>query len=337
MRNLTSSTTRRSLLKIPAVALGAQASAASSDLVRFGYTDLRVSRLCQGTAFRQLKRDGDDPGGQAVLRRCLDLGINFFDSSNAYGWGGAETALGRALAGRRDKAVICTKVSPHAAPGNSEQPTLSRESVFREVEGSLRRLQTDYIDLYLYHNPDNVTPAEVLADTMDRLVRAGKIRYWGVSNFSGKQVAELVQLGKRKGKTPIAGLEDYYNIIAGTRGDFMEQELFPQIRRGRLGLMAFSPIGEGRLAPERPLDRTKPWAPVAEAVDEVAKQLGATRPQICVAWVLTRPGVTCVLAGAERPEHVDDNLRGTQIKIPAGALRRLNEASARLRCVDTSG
>lgn len=309
-------------------------------LVRFGHTDLFVSRLCQGTAFRQVARDPGDSMGQKILHRALDLGINFFDSSNAYGWGGAELALGKAIAGRRDKLVIATKVSPHQKPEEGKPPvnvTLSRDFVMTQVEASLRRLGTDYIDLYLYHNPDNQTPSGELVRTMDSLVRAGKIRYWGASNFSPKQIGEFLDLGARGGRAPLAGLEDYYNIIAGTRRDFMEGELFPLIRRGRLGLMAFSPIAEGRLAPGREVDPSKPWAPVVDALDKVARELSATRPQVCVAWVLSHKEVTSVLAGAERPEHVDDNLSGTRLTLPPDALAALNAASDRLRGVDTSG
>jgi aryl-alcohol dehydrogenase-like predicted oxidoreductase len=299
--------------------------------VRFGKTDLYVSRLCQGTAFRQVTREADDPNAQIILRRCMDIGINFFDSSNAYGWGGSEMALGKAIKGRRDKLVICTKVSPNLKPesgAQSKRVTLSRDFVFREVEGSLKRLGTDYIDLYLYHSPDNTTPAEELADTMDALVRSGKIRYWGASNFSPPVIEELCRLGSRNNKAPIAGLEDYYNLIAGDRREFMEKQLFPLIRKYQLGLMAFSPLAEGRLAPERPMDPNTPWAPAAKALDEVARELGATRPQVCVAWVLSHPEVTSVLSGAERPEHVDDNFKGTKLKLPRSSLRTLNAAIA---------
>lgn len=319
---------------------GAAQAATKGHLVRFGQTDLYVSRLCQGTAFRKVTRDANDPDAQVILHRCLDIGINFFDSSNAYGWGGSETALGKAIAGRRDQVVIATKISPILQPQDgkpSDRTPLSRDFVFTQVEGSLRRLKTDRIDLYLYHNPDNATPTEELAHTMDSLVRAGKIRYWGCSNFSPKQIGEFVDLGKRKDKAPIAGLEDYYHVIAGTRRDFMEDELFPLIRRGRMGLMAFSPLAEGRLAPGRPVDPASRWAPVVEVLDSVAREHGATRPQVCIAWVLSHPEVTSVLAGAEKPEHVEDNLRGTQLVLSASALKKLNEASDRLRGVDTSG
>ncbi len=330
---------RRTFLEMCGGAVAAQA-ATHDQRVRFGQTDLYVSRLCQGTAFRKVTREANDSAAQAILHRCLDLGINFFDSSNAYGWGGAEMALGKAIAGRRDKVVIATKISPSLKPvGNAPSATtrLSRDFVMTQVEGSLRRLNTDHIDLYLYHDTDNETRSEELAETMDALVRAGKIRYWGASNFSAGQIGEFVDLAKRKGKAPIAGLEDYYNLIAGKRRDFMENELFPLIRRGRLGLMAFSPLAEGRLAPGRPVDAAKPWAPVVAALDSVARDLGATRPQVCIAWVLAHREVTSVLAGAEEPRHVEDNLKGTQLALPPEAFKTLNAASDRLRGIDTAG
>jgi aryl-alcohol dehydrogenase-like predicted oxidoreductase len=296
--------------------------------VRFGATDLWVSRLCQGTAFRKITRTADDADAQVVLHRCMDVGINFFDSSNAYGWGGSELALGKAIRGRRDKLVICTKVSPGLKPepgAPSKHTTLSRDFIFTQVEGSLKRLGTDYIDIYMLHSPDHVTPTDQLADTMDALVRAGKIRYWGASNFDSTQVTEFVELGRRKGKAPIAGLEDYYNIVAAGRRRFMEERQFPVIRKGRLGLLAFSPLAEGRLAPERPVEPT--WQPVVKALDEVTKEIGATRPQVCIAWVLSHPEVTSALAGAERPEHVNDNVGGIRIVLQPEQIRKLNAAS----------
>ena len=133
-----------------------------SHLVRFGQTDLYVSRLCQGTAFRNMPREVDTMGLR-VLQHCIEVGVNFFDSSNAYGWGGAEENLGKAIAGRRDQVVICTKVAASYAPEKEDSPgkpaRFTRDFLFEQAEGSLRRLQTDYIDLYLLHQPDKVTPA----------------------------------------------------------------------------------------------------------------------------------------------------------------------------------
>ncbi len=313
-----------------------------SHLVRFGHTDLFVSRLCQGTAFRKVSRKADDPEGQRILRHCIDIGVNFFDSSEAYGWGGSETVLGKAMAGRRDQVVVCTKAAPVDGP-ESERLVFTRDVLCRKAEGSLKRLGTDYIDLYLLHSPDERTPREdedsppadvptaehmeQLADSLDELVKAGKIRYWGVSNHLARQVGELIELGKREDKSPMAGLEDYYNLVAADRADFMVQELFPLIRQGNLGLLAFSPLGEGRLAPGREVPEGSPLKGPIAALDAVANEVGATRPQVCVAWVLSHPEVTSVLAGAEKPEHVSDNFKGTQITLPEEAVQQLNAAA----------
>jgi aryl-alcohol dehydrogenase-like predicted oxidoreductase len=277
-----------------------------------------------------VSREGDDPNAQIILRRCLELGINFFDTSNAYGWGGSEIALGKAVKGARDKVVICSKVSNYLkAEGAStaQKQPYNRSMITREAESSLKRLATDYLDLYLIHNTSEGTPPEEIAETMNSLVKSGKIRYWGLSNHTDSQVADFLRVSRGSGKTPLAGLEDYYNIVAGERREFMDHKLFPLIRQGRLGLMAFSPLAEGRLAPGRPVESGSPLQEVIKALDEVAKELGVTRPQVCIAWVLTRREVTSVLAGAERPDHVEDNFKGTQLTLPKDAVRKLDAAS----------
>ena len=311
-------------------------------LVRFGPTDLYVSRLCQGTAFRNMPRAADNPMGLRVLQHCIDVGVNFFDSSNAYGWGGAEETLGKAIVGRRDQVVICTKVAASYAPEKEDSPgepaRFTRDFLAQQAEGSLKRLQTDYIDLYLLHQPDKVTPATEVVNSMDALVQSGKIRHWGVSNHSVAQVSEYVELGRSTGKAPIAGTEDYYNIAGESLTDAgdsrvqqMEQEMFPVLRESGLGLLAFSPLDTGHLVPGRDIDPDTPLATLIDVLDRVAQDLHVSRATICVAWVLTHPEVTSVLAGAERLEHVEDNFAGTQIVLPDEALSTLNAASAAYR------
>ena len=313
----------------------------SSHLVRFGQTDLYVSRLCQGTAFRNMPREVDTMGLR-VLQHCIEVGVNFFDSSNAYGWGGAEENLGKAIAGRRDRVVICTKVAASYAPEREDSPgepaRFTKDFLFEQAEGSLRRLQTDYIDLYLLHQPDKVTPAAEIVDSMDALVQSGKIRYWGVSNHSPAQVSEYVELAQSTSKAPIAGTEDYYNIAGESVTDTgdsrvrqMEQEMFPMLRKSGLGLLAFSPLDTGHLVPGRNVDPDTPLATLIDVLDQVAQDLRVSRGTVCVAWVLTHPEVTSVLAGAERPEHVEDNFAGTEIVLPDEAIETLNAASAAYR------
>ncbi len=316
-----------------------------SHLVQFGHTDLYVSRHCQGTAFRRhLSREGGDAEAHKLIRHCIDIGINFFDSAEAYGMGGSETALGHGIAGRRSEVVISTKA---AQTGPEGKPLVfTKEILTQKCEASLKRLQTDYIDIYLLHGADKLTPSdeqhspphdtptlehmEEIADAMDSLVQSGKIRYWGVSNHLPKQVDELIQIGMRSdstGKSRLAGLQDYYNIVAGARRDFMSQQLFPLIRKGNLGLMAFSPLGEGRLVPGRKVEEGSPLVGVIEELDRVAKELEVSRPQVCVAWVLSHPEVTSALSGGEKPEHVEDNFKGTKLTLPEEALKRLKAAS----------
>ncbi|MFN0168174.1 MAG: aldo/keto reductase [Bryobacteraceae bacterium] len=322
---------RRSFLQVCATAaiagVGPTQGADRSGRVRFGQTDLYVSRICEGTAFRVNRRDPDDERAQAVLHRCLDVGINFFDSSNAYGWGGSELALGKAIAGHRHELILCTKVHPALKPvGDAPSPKVrfTLEFAKREIEGSLKRLRTDYVDLYLLHNPDEVsTPAEV-AGVMIELVRAGKTRYWGLSNHSPEQVSEFVELGKDKeARFRIAGIQHYYNIIH--RG--LETKMFPVVRRAHLGLMLFSPLDEGRLLRPEAAGNDERKAAVLAALDGVARRMGATRAQVLIAWVLAHPEATCALAGAETPQHVDENIRGLSLKLPADAVAALNAAS----------
>ena len=333
--------TRRNFLKYCSTAIGGTLTASvstaattrSNRLVRFGKTDLYVTRYCQGTAFRQVPRD-DRPEGRAILHRCLDVGINFFDSAEAYGRGGSETVLGRAIRGRRDEVVLCTKAAPSSATIQDPDPnkfklggpiTFSEEILFNKLEGSLKRLGTDYVDLYLFHDWDGTTPAEQLAEWMDKLVQSGKTRYWGVSNFSAQQVTRFCEIADtQSGQSSIAGTEDYFHIAVGERQD---PDLFKVIRRNNLGMLAFSPQNEGQLSPGREDKLGKAKTPVVRALDKVARELGATRPQVCIAWVLAHPEVTSVLGGAESPEHVEENFGGTQLELPPEALATLNAVS----------
>lgn len=331
---------RRDFLQFAALltALGSARCGApppEDELVPFGATDMSVSRLCQGTAFREIDRSPDAPEGQAILRRCLDLGVNFFDSSNAYGWGGAEMALGKAIQGHpRDKLVICTKVHPGSKPeGNepSKPVAFTREFAFRECEGSLRRLGTDYVDLYLLHNPTETMPIEQVADTMDELVQSGNVRYWGLSNHTPNDIRAALEHAANEGRSTPAGLQHYFNIVGRQAPEqtvpSLERELFPLIREHKLGLQAFSPLAAGKLAPGREPGDDSPLADVLGVMDEVAGDLGATRPQIAIAWVLSHPEVTSALAGAEKPAHVEDNVVGSRLALPADALAALNAAS----------
>ena len=183
---------------------------------------------------------------------------------------GAEAALGRAIRGHRDHVVICTKVTPFhpsAHDGDDLRPArFTRDFLFRQAESSLRRLGTDYLDLYLLHQPDAGTPAEEIVGAMDALVQGGKIRYWGTSNHSAAQVREFVALSTRPGRAPIAGLEEYFTIAGESLTDTgrhrvqqLERELFPVVRAAGLGLLAYSPLDAGTWRRGAPSSRAAPW------------------------------------------------------------------------------
>lgn len=299
----------------------------NTDRVPFGQTDLQVSRLCQGTAFRHLPR-ADSPEGLAVLHHCLDQGVNFFDSAQAYGWGGGEEVLGRAIAGRRDEVVLCTKIPTCLAPRGENEPGepvhYTRAHLTDRLEESLRRLRTDYVDLYLLHHRDPDTPPAAIAEVMQDLTQAGKIRYWGVSNHTAAEVADFFDVA------PIAGVEDYYNIAGSncdesgrSRATIYEEEMIPLLKRAGLGCMAFSPMDTGLLAPQIP--DAPALADLAAAIDQVGAELDTSRAAVSVAWVLHQ-GLTSVLAGSESIEHVDQNLAGARLTLPNTALADLDQA-----------
>jgi aryl-alcohol dehydrogenase-like predicted oxidoreductase len=300
--------------------------------VRFGHTDLWVSRLCQGTAFRHLPR-ASDPRSLEVLRYCLEAGINFFDTAHAYGWGGAEEMLGQAIAGRRSEVVICTKVPASLPPEQEGTPSrparFSREYLFSQLDNSLRRLRTEYVDLYLLHQPDGHTPPSEIAASMQELVHSGKIRYWGLSNHRAAQVQAYVELSTQQ--APMAGVEEYYNIAGAhldeegcSRVRLFEEEMLPLLRRTGLGCLAFSPLDTGHLASESPVQ--PPLAGLIKAIDQVAADLEVPRAAVCVAWVLHHPEITCALAGCESREQIHACLAGTQLALPAQALDALDQA-----------
>ena len=298
-------------------------------LVRFGDTDLYVSRYCQGTAFGKLGRSSNNLEGQRVMEYCLDVGVNFFDSSNGYGWGGSEVTLGKAVKRRRDEAVICTKVAPAEMPdaedGEGEPALYTRELLLRQLEGALRRLDTDYIDIYMLHHPVKVTPYEEIVDTLDSMVRAGKIRYWGASNHTAAQVNEILEVCERDGSAAPAGLENCYNIANTPQGD----DLFPTLSRTGLGFMTCRPHSAGKLLDNDESDA--PGTPDGElmgALNQVSAEVGRPLTQVCIAWALSHPEITSVLTCSESPDHVLDNLAGTTLELPAEALSMLNAASA---------
>ena len=204
------------------------------------HTDLTVSRFCFGTM--TLGKPLDQAGTDEVIDRCLDAGINFFDTANMYNAGVAETLLGNALKGRRDKVVLASKVF-YKVGDAPDQQGLSRKAILRAIEESLERLQTDYLDVYYMHAPDHTVPVEESLETMDSLVRQGKVRYLASSNYAGWEVVEMLWLAKEHGWHAPYVSQPMYNLLA--RG--IEQEYLPMCRQLGISTVVYNPLAGGLL------------------------------------------------------------------------------------------
>jgi aryl-alcohol dehydrogenase-like predicted oxidoreductase len=273
---------------------------------------------------------------------CLDAGVSMFDSADIYSKGASESVLGEALKGRRDKAIISTKATFRFDDGPNSVGS-SRAHLKRAVDAALKRLQTDYIDLFQLHGFDAKTPAEEVLSTLDDLVRAGKILYTGVSNFSGWHLMKSLDVADRYGYPRYVANQTYYSLI----GRDYEWELMPLGIDQGVGAVVWSPLGWGRLTgkirrgqplPEKSrLHKTADMGPpvpdeylyrVIDAIDEVAQETGKTVPQIALNWLLQRPTVATVLIGARDEAQLRQNLGAVGWNLTPEQVAKLDAASA---------
>jgi aryl-alcohol dehydrogenase-like predicted oxidoreductase len=275
---------------------------------------------------------------------CLDAGVTMFDSADVYSGGVAETTLGQALKGRRSRALISTKGTFRAGDGPNDVGS-SRYHLIRAVEGSLTRLGTDYIDLYQLHGFDAGTPVEETLSALDDLVRAGKIRYIGCSNFSGWHLMKSLAVSDRHGWTRYVAHQAYYSLV----GRDYEWELMPLALDQRVGAVVWSPLGWGRLTgrirrgqpmPEVSRLRSRQvvdYGPpvsdehlyaVVDALDAVAAETGRTVPQVAINWLLQRPSVSTVVIGARNEAQLVQNLDACGWDLSDDQIARLDAASA---------
>ena len=275
---------------------------------------------------------------------CLESGLNMFDSADGYSNGMAEEILGQAIKGRRDKVLISTKGSFRRGPGPNDVGS-SRHYLPRAVDASLRRLGTDYIDLYQLHAFDALTPIEEVLQTLDDLVRAGKIRYIGCSNFSGWHLMKSLAVSQKYGLARYVAHQAYYSLI----GRDYEWELMPLALDQKVGAVVWSPLGWGRLTGKirrgQPLPKVSrlqsqlaidkgPPVPdeylygVVDALDAVAKETSKTVPQVALNWLLQRPTVSSVIIGARNEEQLRQNLGAVGWKLTADQVKKLDAASA---------
>ena len=298
---------------------------------QLGGSGVKVPVLSLGTAsfggsneFFQAFGGLDATRATRLVDICLDAGANLFDSSNAYSRGQAEEILGQALKGRRHQALISTKGTFRTGPGPNDLGS-SRHHLINAVEGSLRRLGTDYIDLYQLHGFDAVTPLEEALGTLDDLVRAGKIRYIGCSNFSGWHLMKSLAVSDRRGMTRYVAHQAHYSLI----GREYEWELMPLAIDQNVGTVVWSPLGWGRLTGK--IRRGDPMPAVSrlntkvardlgppvsdeavyrvvDAIDLIASETGKTVPQVALNWLLRRPSVATLITGVRNETQLRDNL-----------------------------
>ncbi len=278
---------------------------------------------------------------------CLEAGLTMFDSADVYSQGMAEEILGQAIQGRRDQVLISTKGTFRAGSGPNDVGS-SRHHLIRSVEGSLRRLGTDYIDLYQLHGFDAVTPFEEVLKTLDDLVRAGKLRYVGCSNFSGWHLMKSLAVSERYGLCRYVAHQAYYSLV----GRDYEWELMPLALDQKVGAVVWSPLGWGRLTGKirrgQPLPETSrrqsklsnDMGPpvsdeylyrVVDALEEIGRECGKTVPQVAINWLLQRPSVATVIIGARTEEQLRQNLDAVGWSLSPEQVARLDAASATAR------
>ncbi len=311
-----------------------------------GKTGLYVSELCLGTMTFGGKGFWEVIGQQGqglvndLVARSLDAGINFIDTANVYSEGESEKLLGEAIKGKRDNLVLATKAQGRMGPGPNEIG-LSRSHIMKAVEDSLKRLQTDYIDLYQIHGFDQLTPFEETLSTLNDLVRQGMVRYIGASNLAAWQLMKALGISESKSWARFESLQAYYTIA----GRDLERELIPLLKDQQVGLMVWSPLAGGLLSGKFSSDGEEiegtrrasfDFPPVNKerafnAVDvmrEIATSHNVSVANIALAWLLHQEVVTSVIIGAKTMAQLEDNLKAPNVKLSDEELKRLDEVSA---------
>ncbi|NJP45329.1 aldo/keto reductase [Actinacidiphila epipremni] len=311
------------------------------DYVKLGTTGLDVSRICLGCMSYGAADRGthawtlDEETSRPFIRQAVEAGINFFDTANVYSDGTSEEIVGRALAdfARRDEIVLATKVHGRMRPGPNGGG-LSRKAVLSEIDHSLRRLGTDYVDLYQIHRFDPVTPVEETMEALHDVVKAGKARYIGASSMYAWQLSKAQYVAERHGWTRFASMQNHYNLLYREE----EREMLPLCADQGVGVIPWSPLARGRLT--RPWDATSARSEtdefgktlyldgdrhIVDAVAAVAAERGVSPAQIALAWVLRQPGVSAPIIGATKPHHLADAVASVEVELSDEECRRLEE------------
>jgi aryl-alcohol dehydrogenase-like predicted oxidoreductase len=307
-----------------------------------GRTGLKVSPLCLGCMTFGVPERGDHPWSlpesqsRPIIRKAIDLGINFFDTANAYSDGTSEEIVGQALKDytRRDEVVIATKVFFPMSPGPNAGG-LSRKAIFTAIDASLRRLGTDYVDLYQIHRWDAHTPIEETLEALHDIVKSGKVRYLGASSMYAWQFAKALALARQHGWTPFVSMQNFYNLLYREE----EREMLPLCADAGIGVIPWSPLARGRLArpwqDETPRTKTDPYVKVLFAATEesdrkvveqvvaIAEARGVPRAQVAIAWLAQKSVVTAPIIGASKLQHLDDAAAALELKLTSEEIMQL--------------
>ncbi len=311
--------------------------------VNLGSTGLKVSRICLGAMTYGSKKWRewvlDEEESQPFIKRALEAGINFFDTADMYSLGASEEVLGRALkefGPSRDKLVIATKVfNPMGDDPN--QRGLSRKHIMHAIDDSLRRLGTDYVDLYQIHRFDYSTPIEETLEALNDVVRAGKALYIGASSMYAWQFQRMLHVSDERGWARFVTMQNHYNLVYREE----EREMIPLCRAEGVGLIPWSPLARGFLAGNRSRKdrgetvraKTDAFAhdmyyrdsdfTVVDRVTEFAKKHGVSNAQVALAWLLSKPGVTAPIIGASKMQHLEDALQALELHLDADEIKAL--------------
>ena len=315
---------------------------------QLGNTGMFVSEIClgtmtfggQGAFFGHVGKLGQKEV-TAVIARALEAGVNFIDTADMYSYGLSETLLAGALKEigiKRSDVVIATKGYSRLGPGPNETGS-SRGHLMDTVEESLKRLQTDYIDLYQIHGQDSITPTEETMRALEDMVRRGMVRYVGCSNWQAWKILQAQGIADKRSWSRLETVQAYYSLA----GRGLEREIVPAIQDQKMGLMVWSPLAGGILSgkfgpnstPEGarratfdfpPVDRDRAW-PIVDALRDIGKAKGASPARVALAWVLAKPFVTSVIIGVKSLEQLEDNLSASELSLSADEVKRLDDLS----------
>jgi aryl-alcohol dehydrogenase-like predicted oxidoreductase len=310
-----------------------------------GNTGLKVSELCLGCMSFGVPERGDHPWtlpeepSRVLIRQAVDTGINYFDTANSYSDGTSEEIVGRALKQftRRDEVVIATKVFFPMTQGPNGRG-LSRKALFTAIDASLRRLGTDYVDLYQIHRWDYSTPIEETLEALHDIVKSGKVRYLGASSMYAWQFSKALHLTRQHGWTAFVSMQNHYNLLYREE----EREMMPLCIAERIAVVPWSPLARGRLTrawdTETARTRTdeygnKMYAATVESDRKVVEQVaaiaavrGVPKAQVALAWLVQKPFVTAPIVGASKPQHLDDAVAALALELDSAEIARLEES-----------